>query len=82
MFKEQNFAVYSLVCWIMPDRILFSVNFPPDSRAALRIHPVEGRVLVQSGFFESQTCAARRHSRFGLLDFFGLDLALDKVEVS
>ena len=66
----------------MPNRILFSVNFPSDSRTALRIHPVEGSVLAQSGFFESQTWAARRPSRFGLLDFFGLDLALDKVEVS
>jgi hypothetical protein len=66
----------------MLDHILFNVDFPSDSRAALRIHPVEGRVLVQSGFFESQTCAARRPCRFGLLDIFGLDLALDKVEVS
>ena len=66
----------------MPNCILFSVNFPSDKRVALRIHPVEGRVLIQSGFFESQTRAARRPSRFGLLDIFGLDLALDKIEVS
>lgn len=58
------------------------VQFPTDDQLALRVHPVEGRLLVQSGFYESQTCAALRPNRFGKLDFFGLDLALNDIEVS
>jgi hypothetical protein len=59
-----------------------NVQFPTDKLFTLRVHPVEGKVLLQSGFYESQTCAALAPTRFGRLDFFGLDLALNDTEVS
>jgi hypothetical protein len=40
----------------------------------------ESRVLVESGFYESQTCAVLKPRRGSKTDFFGLDLAFKCTE--